>query len=74
MLRDTMESQATTGRQSMPALPTEPLEILRYALSEVDQTVCREREAPSIVSVSHILIEEISFLEAKAARVNRTEP
>ena len=54
MLRDTMESQATTGRQSMPALPTEPLEILRYALSEVDQTVCREREAPSIVSVSHI--------------------
>ena len=46
MLRDTMESQAATGRQSMPALPTESLEILPYALREVDQTVCRERGSP----------------------------
>ena len=69
MLRNTMESRDATDRQTMRALPTEPLEILRYALSEIEQGIRREGKVPSIVRVSQIVNEGITFLEAETARV-----
>lgn len=74
MLRDTMESRAATGPQTMHALPTEPLEILLYARGEVEQTVCRDDEAPSIVWIRNILDEGIAFFRAEAAKVSPREP
>ena len=55
MRRDTRETYAATGRQTMRPLPTEPLEILGYALSEVEQTVCPADEVTSIVWTWDIL-------------------
>jgi hypothetical protein len=66
MLRDTLRNWATPDRQEMRPLPKEPVEILRYALSELEQTMCPE--TPSIVHVRHTLIEGITFLETEAAR------
>ncbi|HUD57780.1 MAG TPA: hypothetical protein VMR02_21305 [Terracidiphilus sp.] len=66
MLRDTLGNWATTDRQKMRPLPKEPVEILRYALSELEQTMCPETS--SIVHVRHTLIEGITFLETEAAR------
>lgn len=69
-LRDTVETGAAIGRcrQPMSALPTEPDAILRYAFSELQKTMCREDDPPSIVHVRHILNEGIAFLKAEAAR------
>jgi hypothetical protein len=74
MLCDTMENRAATGCRRMRPLPTEPLEILRHALGEVEQTVCPDDEAPSVVWIRNILNEGIAFLRAEAARVSPTEP
>ena len=66
MQRDTLGNWAATDRQKMRPLPKEPVEILRYALSELEQTM--SPETPSIVHVRHTLIEGITFLETEAAR------
>ena len=66
MLLNTIEGCDATDRQTMRALPTEPLEILRYALRELEQGIRREGEVPSIVHVSQVVNEGITFLEAEA--------
>ncbi|MDR3753132.1 MAG: hypothetical protein P4K78_04740 [Terracidiphilus sp.] len=63
----TMESQAAVSRQTMRALPTDPLEILLYALGEVEQTVWHDDEFPSLVGVRNILNGGITLLRAGAA-------
>ena len=73
MLRDTMEMHAATGRQTMRPLPTEPLEILRYALSEVEQTAYPGDEVPSIVWIRNILNEGITHLKAEPPSVSREQ-
>ena len=73
MLRDTREMHPATGRQTMRPLPTEPLEMLRYALSEVEQTVCPANEVPSIVWTRDILKEGIILLKTERASVSPRE-
>ncbi|MDR3797485.1 MAG: hypothetical protein P4K93_05010 [Terracidiphilus sp.] len=55
------------SRQTMRALPTDPLEILLYALGEVEQTVWHDDEFPSLVGVRNILNGGITLLRAGAA-------
>ena len=61
---DTTERRLLTGRQH--PLPTGPLEILRYALNQVEQTAYPDDEVPSIVRTRNILNEGIIFLKAEA--------
>jgi len=68
MLRDTIGSRAATGRQTMRPLMTEPIEILRYALSELEQTMCTEDEASSFIYLRQILNEGIIFLQQRRPR------
>jgi hypothetical protein len=65
MSGNTNEDRAATERQTMRPLPKEPVEILRYALSELARTTCPE--APSVVHLRRDLIEGITFLEAETA-------
>jgi len=74
MLHNTMESWADTSRQTMRALPTEPLEILLYSLGELEQTVRPDDETLSLVRVRNTLNEGIAFLRAAADRVSPREP
>jgi len=69
-MHGTMESQADVSCQTVRALPTEPLEILFYALGEVEQTMRHDDESPSLVWLRDILNEGIASLIAGAAKVS----
>jgi hypothetical protein len=71
---DTTQNRAVPGCRRMRPLPTEPLEILRYALGELEQTACPDDEAHSTVWIRNILNEGIAFFGAEAAGVSPREP